>query len=86
MTAWSLGLVLLAAGGALLSISEPQRVVEQPSFPLAGALVAKASPSPTPSPVPVPPPAPTRAPEREAPLRSAAEPDLDVASVLGPPP
>lgn len=83
-TAWSLGLVLLAGGGAVLSFEEPVQVVQEVSYPLVGTLVAKPSPSPSPSPAPEP--VPTPAPQREAPLRSAAQPELDVASVLGPPP
>ena len=89
-TAWSLGLVLLAAGSAVLSIrDQPAAVAEQVVFPLVGTTVPKPppSPSPVPSPVPVAAPAPAPATARQsAQLRSAATPELDVASVLGPPP
>jgi hypothetical protein len=80
VTAWSLGLVLTA--GVVVSQSvQPQEelVTEQatPAFrePQREPLVLT---KPSPSPVPQPKPAP--------PARAAANPDLDVESVLGPPP
>ena len=83
-TAWSLGLVLLAGAGAGLSFEQRStQVTEQAALPVV--VVPAASPSPRPAAV-VASRAPQPAPVRQAPLRSAAQPDLDVAAVLGPPP
>lgn len=81
-TAWALGLVLLVGVGATRAIDAPaQRVVVEtatPAFnePLRRQIVP---PAPKPAAKPEPPP-------EKAPIRAAAQPDLDVASVLGPPP
>jgi hypothetical protein len=84
-TAWGLGLVLLVGVGATQAISEPREAVEEAEAapPLAREPVREplvltpSSPSPAPSPTrkPAPPPA-----------RAAAAPELDVESILGPPP
>ena len=82
--ACSLGLAVLAAGGVLLAQQErPAAVVTPEALPLVATPVP--SPSPRPSAVAPPAPAPTPARQRVQ-LRSAASPELDVASVLGPPP
>ncbi|MBC7374973.1 MAG: caspase family protein [Frankiales bacterium] len=85
-TAWSLGLVLLAGAGVALSFQEQTtRVVEEAALPVV--VLPAAAPSPSPSPAAaVAPPAPQPAVVRQAPLRPAAQPALDVGSVLGPPP
>ena len=75
---------VLAVGTAAVVVAVPDRGTVAPQaaapvlrLPLPDAPRPKINPSPRPSPVPVP---------VQAPLRSAAQPDLDVASVLGPPP
>ena len=85
-TAWSIGLVLLAASGAALSFEQRPpglAVEEQASLPIVevpgNALSLVPSPSPTKA------AAPQQA-RQAPPIRSAARPQLDVASVLGPPP
>jgi len=88
-TAWALGLVMLVGVGATQAIDEPvERVVETatPAFtePLRQQVVP---PAPKPAPKPKPKPAAKqKAKPKQAPIRAAARPDLDVASVLGPPP
>ncbi|MCW2681199.1 MAG: peptidase caspase catalytic subunit p20 [Frankiales bacterium] len=78
-TAWALGLVLLVALGATQAIEEPREVVEAATPAMREPLREQIVP-PAPTPVPKPTPKP------KAPVRAAAQPDLDVESVLGPPP
>lgn len=80
-TAWLVGAALLLGVGAVLALDE--------DAPAAAAPVVTpvlASPSPSPSPLPPLPPPPPPPPKFESALRSAALPELDVESVLGPPP
>ena len=80
--ACSLGLAVLAAGGVLLAQQDrPAAVIAPEALPL----VATPVPSPRPSAVAAPAPTPTPA-RQPVQLRSAASPELDVASELGPPP
>ena len=82
-TAWAVGGALLLAVGVVLSIEQDPPVLEQAALPVveqaALPVVAAPSPSPSPSVVPAPPPP-------EPVIRSAAQPELDVESILGPPP
>jgi hypothetical protein len=82
-TAWGLGLVLVVGVGATQAIQETTETVEvaTPSFrePSREQYVP-------PPPPPPPAPAPKAKPKPRPPVRAAAQPDLDVESVLGPPP
>ena len=89
-TAWSLGLVMLVGIGATQAIEEPREVVVETATPAFTEPVREqlVFPSPAPPPPP-PPPAPKPKPKPKPaaqPFRAAANPELDVASILGPPP
>ncbi len=88
-TAWGLGAALVLGAGVVLSVDKaPAMPAEVETTPM----VSLPSPIPSPSAEPPPPPEPQlplpASPDsRAAPtFRSAAQPDLDVASILGPPP
>jgi hypothetical protein len=76
-TAWSLGLVLVVGVGATQAIEETRETVEV-ATPAVREPVREQVTPPEPKPVPKP--------KKQAPVRAAANPDLDVESVLGPPP
>ena len=78
--AWLVGAALLLGVGAVRSLEEDAPAAVQPA---ATPVVASPSPSPSPS---VPPPPPPPAPRAQSARRSTALPELDVESVLGPPP
>lgn len=78
LTAGAAGLVLVA-GAVVVLKGQPAEVAVAAALP-APSVVA---PSPSASPSPSPSPAPVPSPEK---FRSEAQPDFDVASVLGPPP
>ncbi len=83
-TAWALGLVLLVGVGATRAIDEPvERVVVETATPAFTEPVRQQILPPAPKPAAKPKP---KAKAKQAPIRAAAQPDLDVASVLGPPP
>ena len=83
-TAWGLGAALLLGTGVVLSIDDPPA---PPAEVETTPVVALPSPSPSPSVEPSPPaPPPPPQPRVQPAFRSAALPDLDVESVLGPPP
>ncbi|MGI8536162.1 MAG: caspase family protein, partial [Mycobacteriales bacterium] len=85
-TAWLVGAALLLGLAVFLSIDK-----DPPAAPEPVAIPVVASPSPSPSVLPPPPPPPAAAAaaapaKAQSAIRSAAQPQLDVESILGPPP
>ena len=81
---------MLVGVGATQAIQEPREVVVEtatPAFaePVRQQIVAPAPPLAPPKPAPAK-PKPRPKPKKQAPFRAAAQPELDVESVLGPPP
>ncbi len=80
--AWAAAATLLLGVAVAASRGEPEAVAATPVVTTPSPVPPAPSPSPSPTPLPSPVPSPVPPP----PAKTAAQPELDVATVLGPPP